>query len=394
LTAKAQEISRLLFGASHEFGTVHSDFQSRWRETCVITDPMAESSGLGGASIVTWDGWLEEVLESLPDAPNAEDATGGPARPFDPSRDSAAAMIDWAEQMYLDHFDHGRFDDPDGERERAWQAFNWIHQALDLEAVESRLREFPNIVVPQRVSEKYNLDDPRGLYRYLIQVRLAYIIGADLAAIALCRAATDLLIRRHYAPNARENVGLHSLITEVQARPKFNFLKKNCLLGKVKEANSILHACVLGDNVHELPTRYRVLIRDWVELLQKMIDDAPEGTSDSLSSPVLRLSHIIEAIERIRGEMDGVSLEAFAADWRKRWLVERGVEVISEASLHLSDELKARHTKIPWSKMAGIGNVLRDHYDRARPGVLWEVAKKHLPRLETACRRELAAAGS
>jgi uncharacterized protein with HEPN domain len=60
--------------------------------------------------------------------------------------------------------------------------------------------------------------------------------------------------------------------------------------------------------------------------------------------------------------MAGVSIEAFEADWRKCWLVERGVEIISEASRHLSDELKARHPKIPWSRVAGIGNILRHEY--------------------------------
>ena len=48
-----------------------------------------------------------------------------------------------------------------------------------------------------------------------------------------------------------------------------------------------------------------------------------------------RLADIIEAIERIRRVMDGVTLEAFEQNWEKRWLVERGIEVISEASRHL-----------------------------------------------------------
>ena len=75
-----------------------------------------------------------------------------------------------------------------------------------------------------------------------------------------------------------------------------------------------------------------------------------------------RLSDIIEAIEHISSETAGVTLDAFEADWRKRWLVERGVEIISEASRHLSDAVKARHQAVPWPKVAGIGNVLRHDY--------------------------------
>ena len=57
---------------------------------------------------------------------------------------------------------------------------------------------------------------------------------------------------------------------------------------------------------------------------------------------------IIEAIERIHDVLHDISLEEFEADWRKQWLVERGVEIISEASRHLTDDLKACHPEIPW----------------------------------------------
>jgi hypothetical protein len=70
---------------------------------------------------------------------------------------------------------------------------------------------------------------------------------------------------------------------------------------------------------------------------------------------VSRLVDIVEVIEHISIETAGVTLDVFEADWRKRWLVERGLEIISEASRHLSDELKARHPEIPCSKVAGIG---------------------------------------
>ena len=39
-----------------------------------------------------------------------------------------------------------------------------------------------------------------------------------------------------------------------------------------------------------------------------------------------RLADIIEAIERIRRVLGGVTLEAFEQNWEKRWLVERGIE--------------------------------------------------------------------
>lgn len=105
-----------------------------------------------------------------------------------------------------------------------------------------------------------------------------------------------------------------------------------------------------------------------------------------------RLYDIIQAIERIRAEMDGITLEAFEADWRRRWVVERGIEIISEASRRLPADMKARHPEIPWRKVAGVGNVLRHEYERTAPEVLWNVARDDLPTLDKVCRAELAAA--
>jgi uncharacterized protein with HEPN domain len=100
-----------------------------------------------------------------------------------------------------------------------------------------------------------------------------------------------------------------------------------------------------------------------------------------------RLADIIEAIERIRRVLDGVTLEAF-----EQSLVERGVEVISEASRHLTDDIRKRRTEVPWSKVAGIGNVPRHAYDNVAPDVLWKLAQDDLSTIENVCREGLAVA--
>jgi uncharacterized protein with HEPN domain len=107
------------------------------------------------------------------------------------------------------------------------------------------------------------------------------------------------------------------------------------------------------------------------------------------TSPVLRLADIIEAVELLRSEIAGLTLEAFEPDKRKRWLVERGIEIISEASRH-SDEFKARHPEIPRPKVAGIGNVLRHDCEHLAHDVLWRVVRNDLAPLEKVCREELA----
>lgn len=103
-----------------------------------------------------------------------------------------------------------------------------------------------------------------------------------------------------------------------------------------------------------------------------------------------RLADIIEACERLQDQLHNVSLEDFEADWLKQWVVERGVEIVSEASRHLPEVMKARHNTIPWPKVAGIGNVLRHNYEHVSPAILWALVHKELPLLERVCRQEMA----
>jgi uncharacterized protein with HEPN domain len=106
-------------------------------------------------------------------------------------------------------------------------------------------------------------------------------------------------------------------------------------------------------------------------------------------SLIPRLTDVVEAIERIHGVLENISLEAFETDWQRQWIVERGIEIISEASRHLTDEMKARHPEIPWQRVAAIGNVLRHNYENIAAPIIWKLAQTDLLALEKACRAEL-----
>jgi uncharacterized protein with HEPN domain len=97
---------------------------------------------------------------------------------------------------------------------------------------------------------------------------------------------------------------------------------------------------------------------------------------------------MIEAIARVRQVVGDLTVDV----WEERWLVERGVEIVSEASLHLTAELKARHPEIPWKNVADIGKVLRHTYQGVAAPTMWKLVREHLPRLEMVCRVELKAA--
>ena len=108
-------------------------------------------------------------------------------------------------------------------------------------------------------------------------------------------------------------------------------------------------------------------------------------------SPEPRLKDIIEAIGFIQSDIENTNYDAFERDRRMKWLVERGLEIISEASRRLPEDMKARHPQIPWRKVAAIGNVLRHEYGRVAADAMWRIIQDDLHVLERACREELAA---
>ena len=97
--------------------------------------------------------------------------------------------------------------------------------------------------------------------------------------------------------------------------------------------------------------------------------------------------HILEAIANIEADTAGYDFERFRLDRRARQLVERNLEILSEASRRLPKELKDQETHIPWRAIAGIGNVLRHDYHDTYPTVLWDTCKKDLAPLQAAVRR-------
>jgi uncharacterized protein with HEPN domain len=103
--------------------------------------------------------------------------------------------------------------------------------------------------------------------------------------------------------------------------------------------------------------------------------------------PRIYTRHILEAIANIETDTAGCDFEKFRLDRRARQLVERNLEILSEASRRLPKDLKDQETQIPWRAIAGIGNVLRHDYHETYPTVLWDTCKKDLTPLKEAVLR-------
>lgn len=96
------------------------------------------------------------------------------------------------------------------------------------------------------------------------------------------------------------------------------------------------------------------------------------------------LHDILEAIERIDQVTGGKTLAEFEKSWQLRWLVQRAIEIISEAARAIPAELTSTRPEIPWQQVRGIGNVLRHEYQGLSDPIIWKVVVDELPRLKRA----------
>lgn len=100
---------------------------------------------------------------------------------------------------------------------------------------------------------------------------------------------------------------------------------------------------------------------------------------------IFRIGDVRQAIVDINTLLDGKTFADVERDRVVRAAFERFLEIISEASRHIPEELKARRPDIPWHQIAGIGNHLRHAYHRSDAEVLWNVYLHDLGALEAAC---------
>lgn len=108
--------------------------------------------------------------------------------------------------------------------------------------------------------------------------------------------------------------------------------------------------------------------------------------SDRATAALRDIAHHVDLAVRFA---EGLDYEAFQADLRTVYAVTRCLEIISEASRRLPEDLKARHPTIGWKDMAGAGNIYRHDYEDVAARQVWETVRRELPPLRLVVAREL-----
>lgn len=95
------------------------------------------------------------------------------------------------------------------------------------------------------------------------------------------------------------------------------------------------------------------------------------------------LDDIMTAIDEVDDFIHGMTFDEFIMDRKTVNAVIRSLEVLGEATKHIPAPFRNKHPNIPWSKMAGMRDVLIHDYMGVDLKTVWKVATERLPELKS-----------
>ena len=102
----------------------------------------------------------------------------------------------------------------------------------------------------------------------------------------------------------------------------------------------------------------------------------------SESGDTIRIKHILDAISEIESYLQTSDYSEFLQNSMMRFACIKQMEIIGEASNHISTELKKRFTNIEWSQIVGMRNIFVHEYFGIDTKVAWDIIKDDIPGLK------------
>lgn len=143
---------------------------------------------------------------------------------------------------------------------------------IDIQQAFDRWDSLPAVFVPKHVSDKHGLTAKDSLFALYVQAVRAYVAGAPAAAIALCRALLETVLKDHYLRKVdTRGENMEGLIDIAVAR--YDFLQGAKLHALRLDANKILHKFAERQQLDDEDTIVLGHLKD----LKHYIEKAPEA---------------------------------------------------------------------------------------------------------------------
>lgn len=96
-----------------------------------------------------------------------------------------------------------------------------------------------------------------------------------------------------------------------------------------------------------------------------------------------RLRDILDAARLVADYVTDVTEADFRGNTEKQDAVIRRLEIIGEATAHLSEATRQAIPELPFRKMRGMRNIVAHDYANVDLKIVWEVATVHVPEICT-----------
>jgi uncharacterized protein with HEPN domain len=97
----------------------------------------------------------------------------------------------------------------------------------------------------------------------------------------------------------------------------------------------------------------------------------------------IRLQHIIDSINEIEAYVGTCDLTQFKSNSMMRFACIKQMEIIGEASNHISPEIKDKFSEIEWQQIIGLRNIFVHEYFGIDDNLVWQIIKNDIPNLKT-----------
>lgn len=133
----------------------------------------------------------------------------------------------------------------------AYGAYDYLVNTigLNIRGVFRRWRRVPVVFMSAHVSNRYGSSTKGSLLHLLDDAVRAYVFGAPAAAIAMCRSALEMVLKRHYGRGQWEDEKLGRLV--ILASRRYDFVQEKWIVPLVQKANRIVHDYAQADRLSD-----------------------------------------------------------------------------------------------------------------------------------------------